>query len=276
VRAQRAFRTGAHHRSSTDRIGTLAGVCEIEQRASLAPMACGSRGPSGICDDRGGTSPSPERAWPGFRIRPLAMTLPVAPPVVSPQPDDRARGRRARTEAYLQGAAEPLPDRHFGLVRDESDVRSRWDDALATLVMDRFRRTRDATAFDHLADLVGPMLLRRARFRLRCCRVNLDPDEVVQDVLVNVYRYPDRFDGSRPRAFRAWVATILDNVIRRQLRPIAPDRVGADPSQRSAGRMPRRGRPGAGQRADGGEACRACAGRLSVGSRDSTSTRTCR
>jgi RNA polymerase sigma factor (sigma-70 family) len=147
------------------------------------------------------------------------MTLPVAPPVVSPQPDDRARGRRARTEAYLQGAAEPLPDRHFGLVRDESDVRSRWDDALATLVMDRFRRTRDATAFDHLADLVGPMLLRRARFRLRCCRVNLDPDEVVQDVLVNVYRYPDRFDGSRPRAFRAWVATILDNVIRRQLRP---------------------------------------------------------
>lgn len=35
---------------------------------------------------------------------------------------------------------------------------------------------------------------------------------------MNIYLYPDRFDATRPGAFRAWSSMILDNVLRRWLK----------------------------------------------------------
>ena len=92
------------------------------------------------------------------------------------------------------------------------------DAALATALMDAYRRTRDPLAFDGLVRWVSPQLRARLRSRLRRLRVGLDPDEVLQDTFVNIYRYPDRFQASRPGAFAAWSTTIADNAIRRQLR----------------------------------------------------------
>ena len=46
----------------------------------------------------------------------------------------------------------------------------------------------------------------------------MDPNEVWQDTIVNIYRYPDRFLATRPGAFAAWSSTIVDNAIRRLLR----------------------------------------------------------
>ena len=71
-----------------------------------------------------------------------------------------------------------------------------------------------------LVQWVAPMVFVRIRSRLRSLGASYDPHEVLQDTIVNVYRYPDRFQASRPGAFAAWSSTIVDNAIRRQLRHV--------------------------------------------------------
>lgn len=90
--------------------------------------------------------------------------------------------------------------------------------ALATGLMDLYRRTGSADVFEALIRLVSGQLQARVRSRLRYMAPHLDPQEVFQDAIVNIYRYPDRFDACRPGAFAAWSSTIVDNTIRRQLR----------------------------------------------------------
>ncbi len=92
------------------------------------------------------------------------------------------------------------------------------DAALATALMDLFRRTSAAEVFDCLVRWVGPQLYSRIRSRLRSLGAQYDPHEILQDTIVNIYRYPDRFLASRPGAFAAWSSTIVDNAIRRHLR----------------------------------------------------------
>ncbi|MEQ1633329.1 MAG: sigma-70 family RNA polymerase sigma factor [Planctomycetota bacterium] len=111
-------------------------------------------------------------------------------------------GVRGRTAAELPGSA--LPEAH--------------ESALATLLMDEFRRSRDGEVFETLVALVGPQLFARVRRKLRTLDAGFDPHEVLQDAIINIYRYPDRFAASRPGAFAAWSTTIVDNAIRRQLR----------------------------------------------------------
>lgn len=84
--------------------------------------------------------------------------------------------------------------------------------------MDEYRRGGGAEVFECLVDLVRPQLLARVRMRLRFLGCQLDPQEVLQDAIINIYRYPDKFDACRPGAFAAWSSTIVDNTIRRQLR----------------------------------------------------------
>lgn len=90
--------------------------------------------------------------------------------------------------------------------------------AVATALMDLFRVTGCREVFDALVAVARPHLESRVRSRLRLLGPLLDPQEILQDALVNVYRYPDRFLASRPGAFAAWSSTIIDNVIRRALR----------------------------------------------------------
>ncbi len=90
--------------------------------------------------------------------------------------------------------------------------------ATATALMDEYRRTSSSEVFECLVQFAGPQLYSRVRSRLRFLGAHLDPHEVLQDAIINIYRYPDRFDASRPGAFAAWSSTIVDNTIRRQLR----------------------------------------------------------
>lgn len=90
--------------------------------------------------------------------------------------------------------------------------------AHATALMDEFRRSSDPQVFERLVEFARPQLLARVRSRLRHLGSALDPQEILQDTIINIYRYPDKFDASRPGAFAAWSATIVDNTIWRQLR----------------------------------------------------------
>ncbi len=89
---------------------------------------------------------------------------------------------------------------------------------MATALMDCYRRTGCQEVFDVLVALSQGRLRRRVEARTRYLGGRADVDELLQDTFVNIYRYPDKFDGSRPGAFRAWSATIVDNAIRRHLR----------------------------------------------------------
>ena len=91
-------------------------------------------------------------------------------------------------------------------------------EALATAIMDLYRRTGSDEAFELLVRLSKDRLRRRVRARTRYLGDRVDADELLQDAFINIYRYPDRFNASRPGAFKAWSSTIVDNAVRRHMR----------------------------------------------------------
>jgi len=110
-------------------------------------------------------------------------------------------------------AAEHKVTTGLGSGRDAANF-----DRQATSLMDEFRRTGSPEAFEELVRLTAGPLLRRVRRRVRYAGDRLDPHELLQDAYINIFRYPDRFDATRPAAFRAWATTIVDNTVRRHLR----------------------------------------------------------
>lgn len=125
-------------------------------------------------------------------------------------------------------------------------------DAVSTRLMDLFRRTGAEGVFDCLVRLTSGQLLQRVRAKARFLGPNIDPQEILQDVIINVYRYPDRFDARRPGAFRAWSSTIVDNTIRRHLRKSQPGDVVLCPAEILA-EQPDQTRPDPGQQVMEGE-----------------------
>ena len=126
-----------------------------------------------------------------------------------PRAELRERGLR-----LLQRAAQSL-DQIPGAEHAEPAQR---DAALATALMDLYRTTQDREVFDCLVRWVTPLLYGRVRSRLRASGSTCDAQEILQDAIVNIYRYPDRFRAARPGAFAAWSSRIVDNAIRRHLR----------------------------------------------------------
>ncbi len=126
-------------------------------------------------------------------------------------PEARERIRTRALALLGQNPADPA------LTPRPADAASA-EAALATGMMDLYRRTGDAEVFDCLVKWVGPQLLMRIRSRLRGMGAMFDAQEILQDTIVNIYRYPDRFLASRAGAFAAWSSTIVDNAIRRHMR----------------------------------------------------------
>jgi len=126
-------------------------------------------------------------------------------------------GGKSRT---VDAEAPPAPEVEtaLSLLRRHAVERPRSVDGIATAVMDLYRRTGTDEAFEALIALCHDQLLRRVRSRTRFMGERVDADELLQDAFINIYRYPDRFDASRPGAFKAWSSTIVDNAVRRHLR----------------------------------------------------------
>ena len=138
--------------------------------------------------------------------------MPCSPSQIVPRSRAVAARERIRTRLVA------LLSRLDGAGAAHHVVTERSDDALATRLMDAFRVTRDPDVFEGLIEWVRPQLRGRVRARLRRLGAKLDAEEVWQDTIVNIYRYPDRFLANRAGAFAAWSSTIADNVIRRMLR----------------------------------------------------------
>jgi len=94
-------------------------------------------------------------------------------------------------------------------------------DGLSTRLMEVFRVHRSRSAFGLLYELNRPQLLQQVAGRLRRYQSRSDPQDVLQEVFFNVYRYPHRFDAARDDAFRVWSATIVRNTVLKHLRSLS-------------------------------------------------------
>lgn len=90
-------------------------------------------------------------------------------------------------------------------------------DRVATELMALFRDTRDEEAYESLYRHSRESVLHWIRRRISESRAPLDPQELLQDTFVNVYRYSSSFRSDHRGSFRVWVRTISANAVRRSL-----------------------------------------------------------
>ena len=103
-----------------------------------------------------------------------------------------------------------------------------WLDWARTGLMNVFRITGDCGAFDLLHDLSRDSFLAAIRGRLRGQPVYVDAHDVLQEVFLNIYRYPHRFLPERADAFRNWGHRIVRNTLLKTLKGASRHaRVGA-------------------------------------------------
>lgn len=109
----------------------------------------------------------------------------------------------------------------MGPAMSATELRQQRPDQTAsrcTELLASFARSGDRTGFDDLARLAGPFLRRRALYELSRCGLQLDEAEVVQEALLNLYRYAHTFRPKVTHAFTTWAARIVRNVVLRYLR----------------------------------------------------------
>ncbi|MEX1025369.1 MAG: RNA polymerase sigma factor [Planctomycetota bacterium] len=94
-------------------------------------------------------------------------------------------------------------------------------DGLSTRLMELFRLHQSRAAFGLLYELNAQHLLIQVASRLRRYQSKADPGDVLQEVFVNIYRYPHRFDATRDDAFRVWTSTIVRNTVLKHLRSLS-------------------------------------------------------
>jgi len=93
-------------------------------------------------------------------------------------------------------------------------------DLLSTRLMELFRGSQARACFGLLFELNRQHLLVQVTQRLRRYQSRADPNDLLQEVFFNIYRYPTRFDARRDDAFRVWTATIVRNTVLKHLRSL--------------------------------------------------------
>jgi RNA polymerase sigma factor (sigma-70 family) len=101
-------------------------------------------------------------------------------------------------------------------------------DQVETALMAQFQTQRSEAAFTALYERSRAGVLDWLRWRIRQHGVRLDPQALLQDTYVNVFRYAGSFRAGERGGFRAWVRTIAANVVRRALSKLGRPWVSTD------------------------------------------------
>jgi RNA polymerase sigma-70 factor (ECF subfamily) len=88
-----------------------------------------------------------------------------------------------------------------------------WLDWVSTSLMDTFKRTGDPSVFALLFELNRGSFLHAIQASLRRAYHHVDPNDVLQEVFLNIYRYPHRFHADKADAFRGWGHRIARNTL---------------------------------------------------------------
>jgi RNA polymerase sigma-70 factor (ECF subfamily) len=136
---------------------------------------------------------------------------PLAPvPELSPSVRDRLLQLWERTgDVALKCLAEDAPPRP-GVVIASKKEQADW---LSTCLMETYKNTGDTAVFSLLFELNQPVFLVALQSHLRRAICRVDAADVLQEVFLNIYRYPHRFVSDRADAFRNWGHRIVRNTL---------------------------------------------------------------
>ena len=138
----------------------------------------------------------------------------------SPLADSNGKERlRSRIEDLGRGELDAEDQARIRLIFEDAElVDEALRDHLSTALMDGFRKSSGRAVFGLLYELNAGHLIVQVAGRLRRYGSKADPGDVLQEVFFNVFRYPHRFDASRPDAFRVWTAMIVRNTVLKHMR----------------------------------------------------------
>lgn len=88
-----------------------------------------------------------------------------------------------------------------------------WGDWLSTCLMDCYKNTGDSAVFALLFELNRASFLHAIHCSLRRVHNRIDEQDVLQEVFLNIYRYPHRFHADKAEAFRGWGHRIARNTL---------------------------------------------------------------
>lgn len=88
-----------------------------------------------------------------------------------------------------------------------------WSDAISSCLMDCYKNTNNTQVFALLFELNRDSFLSAIQVRVRRGRATIDAHDVLQEVFLNIYRYPRRFLCERPDSFRNWGHRIVRNTL---------------------------------------------------------------
>lgn len=86
-------------------------------------------------------------------------------------------------------------------------------DLISTSLMKCFKDTEDPRVFAVLFELNQSAFLQAVHSQLRRLHTQVDASDVVQEVFLNIYRYPHRFLAERADSFRNWGHRIVRNTL---------------------------------------------------------------
>jgi RNA polymerase sigma-70 factor (ECF subfamily) len=88
-----------------------------------------------------------------------------------------------------------------------------FQDWVSTSLMECFKDGGDPAVFALLFELNRGAFLHAIQGHLRRAYHHVDPDDVLQEVFLNIYRYPHRFHADKADAFRGWGHRIARNTL---------------------------------------------------------------
>ena len=150
---------------------------------------------------------------------PFSLEMVMQAPKTSSSTEPRLRERlvdlweRTGDDALNRMAEGEAP--RDGVAYDSDQDRSDW---LSTCLMEAYKNTGDSGVFALLFEINHPVFLIAVQSQLRRCFQRVDPQDVLQEVFLNIYRYPHRFLSDRADAFRNWGHRIVRNTLLKFLR----------------------------------------------------------
>lgn len=106
----------------------------------------------------------------------------------------------------LSEGAPPRPD-------VEMATEQNYFDWVSTSLMDCYKNTGDSAVFALLFEMNRGSFLQAIQAKLRRSFHHVDSQDVLQEVFLNIYRYPHRFHADRADAFRGWGHRIARNTL---------------------------------------------------------------
>ena len=86
-------------------------------------------------------------------------------------------------------------------------------DCLSSCLMESYRNSGDSQVFSLLYELNKDSFLSAIQSKIRRGNTHVDPHDVLQEVFLNIYRYPRRFLFEHADSFRNWGHRIVRNTL---------------------------------------------------------------